>query len=330
MVVRRNNKKTLINYENSIKKSNELSIAKLNHGLTLNQMQLLAFAIYCTQQNGVTEFHKADFEKKFDLEQYRTDRAKEDAQKLTRLQFSIEDLENDYFEYLNVFQRIKYDSGLFTFKWSEDMVPHILEIKDKYVLTDLSVTSKFRSGFSWSLYDFLKAHYGYWHKPMTKEELMNLFCVENVKSYQDNTGLFKTKVLDVAIEELKKHTEFDVWYKEIKKGRAIIGFDIYWTNGEKVDSATSSQITEIQAILDVVFEDMFKYINLRNDKNRERAIEIIKELENYRQHVFEPISITSDFADVLLKNANVYLKELENFLEQDKKPEFYNWLDERE
>ena len=53
-VVRKNEKKTLTNYENSIKKSNELSMAKLNQGLTLNQMQLLAFAIFSTQQNGIT------------------------------------------------------------------------------------------------------------------------------------------------------------------------------------------------------------------------------------------------------------------------------------
>ena len=64
-MVRYNEKKQLTTYENTIKKSNELSMAKLNHGLTLNQMQLLAFAIFCTQQNGVTEFHKINFEKQF-------------------------------------------------------------------------------------------------------------------------------------------------------------------------------------------------------------------------------------------------------------------------
>ena len=64
-------------------------MAKLNHGLTLNQMQLLAFAIFCTQQNGATEFHKVDFEKKVGNNEYRTEEAKKDASKLsTYLQFS--------------------------------------------------------------------------------------------------------------------------------------------------------------------------------------------------------------------------------------------------
>ena len=71
-MVRKNGKKQIVSYENSIKKSNEFSMAKLNQGLTLNQMQLLAYAIYSTQQDGKTEFIKAEFEKKFGIEKYQT------------------------------------------------------------------------------------------------------------------------------------------------------------------------------------------------------------------------------------------------------------------
>ena len=129
--MRKNEKKNLINYENSISKSNEFSMAKLNQGLTLNQMQLLAFAIYSTQKNGVTEFRKADFEKKFSIDQYRTDDAKKDSRRILSLQVGLEDLEDDSFEYWNVFQRMKYSGGLFKCIWSEEMVPHILELKEK-------------------------------------------------------------------------------------------------------------------------------------------------------------------------------------------------------
>lgn len=43
--MRKNNKLHTINFENSIKKSNQLSMAKLSQGLSLNQLQLLYFAI---------------------------------------------------------------------------------------------------------------------------------------------------------------------------------------------------------------------------------------------------------------------------------------------
>ena len=87
----------------ALKKVTNLSMAKLNQGLTLNQMQLFAYAIYSTQQNGKTEFRKVDFEKKFGINKYRTEDAQKDAYRTYRLQFSLEDLENDIVDYLNVF-----------------------------------------------------------------------------------------------------------------------------------------------------------------------------------------------------------------------------------
>jgi len=155
---RKNNKEQFRLTQSEIKKSNELSMAKMNEGLSLNQMQLLAYAIFSTQQDGKTEFNKHDLEKKFNID-YKTKHAKEDAQKVSIVQFSVEDLENDYFEFWNVFKAIRYKSGKFIFKWNEEFIPHILEIKEKYVLTDLAVTSNFKSSFSWTLYEYLKAHY---------------------------------------------------------------------------------------------------------------------------------------------------------------------------
>lgn len=328
--MRKNDKRSLIDYKNSIRKSNELSMAKLNHGLTLNQMQLLAFAIYSTQQNGVTEFHKSDFEKKFSLVDYKTDRAKEDSYRLLDLKVAMEDLENDKFSFWNMFMGMEYNTGLFKFEWNPKMTPHILELKEKYIITDLTITSKFKSSFSWTLYDYLKAHYGYWHKLISKESLMGLFGVENKKAYQKNTGDLKKAVLDVAIAEINQYTELEVRYTEEKKGRAIVGFDLIWSTGEKIVSATQKQIRELHSILDVVFEDTFKYVNLNNQKDRERAIELIRELESYKEYIKEPICITKERAEFLILNANSYVRELEQYLETERKEKtpFYNWLNE--
>lgn len=337
-MVRINTKRQLISYENSIQKSREFSMAKLSQGLTLNQMQLLAFAIYSTQQNGATEFHKADFEKKFGIEKYQTIHAKQDAQKVSSLQFSIEDLENHYFEYWNIFGSIKYKEGLFTFRWNEEFVPHILELKEKYITSDLTITSQFKSGFSWTLYDYLKAHHGYWHKQISKEGLMKLFGVEKVKTYLENTAQFKRAVLDVAIKEINEYTELQVRYNIEKEGRSITGFDLIWSNGQKLTSATKKQIKEIKSIVDIVFEDMFDYINLDNEADRLRARDLIREIEDMRKFTEEPISITSEKAKELIKKAVWNFRQLNGLLEKNhkevspesaKKVQFYNWLEDR-
>lgn len=331
-MVRTNDKKQLFDYENSIQKSNELSMAKLSHGLTLNQMQLLAFAIYCTQKDGRTEFIKADFEKKFGIEKYQTIHAKEDAKRLLDLKFSTEDLENDSFEFWNVFQGIKYKEGLFRFKWSEDMIPHILELREKYVATDLLITAQFKSGFTWTLYDYLRAHYGYWHKVVSKEELMKLFGVEDKKTYKSNTAKFKSTVLDVAINEINKYTELEVRYEEEKQGRRIVGFDLIWSTGEKVKSATKKQIKQLRAITKVIFDDMYEFMNLNDPDNRQRAIELIRESEAMKIHTKEPITITSEMADELIFKANNNLRQLVNMLKKERNGRdlsiYYNWLEE--
>lgn len=329
-MARKNNKKQVVSYENSIKKSNELSMAKLSHGLTLQQMQLLAYAIYSTQQDGKTEFRKADFEKKFGLSRYLTEDAYKDSDRIMSLKTSTEDLENAKFKFWNVFSSMEYDNGKFTFEWNPQMIPHILELKEKFIVADLTITSQFKSGFSWTLYDYIKAHYGYWHKPLSKDALMRLFSVENRKTYIQSTAQFKRGVLDIAIEEINKYTEFEVWYVEEKKGRAIIGFDLHWSTGEKVDSATKKQIKELKTILNAIYEDMFKYIDLQNGENRQAAIEIVRNSQAMHVYTEEPICITRERAERLIMDANWMLGELERLLEADKnsKLPFYNWIKE--
>lgn len=336
-MVRKNEKKQLISYENSIKKSNELSMAKLNQGLSLNQIQLFAFAIYRTQQDGKTQFNKVDFEKKFGLGEYRTEEAKSDVPKLSRLQFSIIDLENDVVDYLNVFQRIRYEKGLFTFKWAEDIIPHILNLSEQFNLTDLTIQSKFSSSFSWILYDYLKGLYGCWYKSISKEALMKLFNVEEVKSYKNNTGLFRQKVLDVAIAEINQFTEINVNYEAEKKGRSIVGFRLDWSTGTNIKRATKKQIKELKLIIDAVQEDVLKYVDIDIKVRRQRAIEIIEEMGKLKRYTEESLSITSEFANDLIKKSNDYLQELNALLTVKSKRDltekrdtsfYYNWLEE--
>ena len=339
-MARKNLKTKLISYENSIKKSNELSMASLYQGLTLNQMQLLAYSIFCTQQNGVTEFRKADFEKKFGVSQYRTEDAMKDSDKITSIKFSTVDMENEKFKFWNAFMAMGYNKGEFSFEWNPKMLPHILEVKEKfYVTTDLTIASKFKSSFSWTLYDYIKAHYNYWYKVVSKQELMELFGVHNTKTYLENTGRFRNSVLDIAIKEINEYTELEVSYKVEKEGRSITGFRIDWSNGTKVTGATKKQIKEIQGIIDITFEDMFQYVNINDENDRQRAIELIRKIEDLRVFTDESSGITSEKANNLIQRGVSDFRELNRLLEKNnralsrdtvKKVKFYNWLEDRD
>src|SRR5690625_2266413 len=168
------------------------------------------------------------------------------------LKASVKDLEHDYFKFTNIFIEMIYNKGHFRFEWNPKMTPHILELKERYVITDLKIASHFKSSFSWRLYDYLKAHYGYWHKELFKEELMKLFAVEEVKSYQKGTAHFKKRVLDVAVGEINRFTELDVWYTQEKVGNKIVGFTLHWSTGKREVGATDKQVSLLREIHDEV------------------------------------------------------------------------------
>lgn len=325
-MVRKNNKEKNIDYERSIKKSNEISMAKLNQGLTLNQMQLLAYAIYSTQQDGNTEFRKHEFQDKFGIEQYRTEDAYSDSGKISSLQFSTQNLEEKKFKFVNVFSSIDYDNGVFTFKWNSDFVPHILELKT-YSLIDLTITSKFRSGFSWTLYEYLKAHFGNWYKEVSKEVLMKLFNVEDRVTYVKSTAQFKRGVLDVAIEEINKHSEFEVWYTEKKIGNKITGFVLHWSTGKTSASATEKQITLLREIHAEVEKSMFDYLTLNNIDQARTHIISIKNMHNELTK-----GLSTEKASEYIQESLLHYKQLETLLESEGNKRdtsfYYNWLEE--
>src|SRR5699024_10464780 len=131
------------------------------------------------------------------------------------------------------------------------------------------IAAHFKSSFSWRLYEYLKAHYGYWHKYFSKEELMNLFAVEDKKTYQKSTAQLKRGVLDVAINEVNQFTELEVWYKEQKVGNKIIGFKIHWSAEKQEIGATEKQLALLKEIYDEVDRRIYDYFSLKNTYNLE-------------------------------------------------------------
>ena len=286
MIFNRNIKKISTAADGLYKKSNEISMSQLNSGLTLNQTHLLTYAIFNTQQNGVSEFKKVDFENMM-KKSSNSYELRKDALFLMDLKFAIGIDRKTEFDFLNIFQRFRYKDGVITVKWSEDMIPHIMNLQDKYIVADLNITSNFSSSHSWVLYEYLKANYGRWSIELTKENLMNLFGVSHVKTYQNKTYSLKQKVLNVAVEEINKYTEYQVSYKDIKKGRSIVGFLIEWSVGEIVKGATSKQKREAERKFNHLI-DLISEVFLKEDLPFEK-LQRLKELQEKAGDIYDGI-----------------------------------------
>ena len=111
----------------------------------------------------------------------------------------------------------------------------------------------------------------------------------------------------LRLRKIQRTYQLEVWYKEEKIGRAIIGFDIHWSTGTRVASATKKQIKELQTVVDAVFDRTDDYLSLGDLENLKRAIQRAREVEGYRQFTIEPISITSEYA----KKALCYKEQMQ-------------------
>lgn len=306
----------IISKETGITKSNELSTSKLSTKLSLNQMQLFAYAILSTQRDGLATFNKVDFEKQFNLEKYHTQAIRKDCDKL--LDLKVKPYQNeDNWGIKHVFIDMLYKYGTVSFTWHPDMLPHITELKNKYTLLDLSITKNFKSGYSWILYEYLLAKYGYYSIEFTKNELMQLFGVSNKISYINNTSDFKGRVLDVAISEINEFTEYTVKYDELKRGRSINGFKLYFSKSKTLKGATQKQINYIVDLLGKLKEDyIFRIIDIDDAEQATKANSLImKTLREARGVDFG--RLTHDKADELIKHLNSTIKLIETIISDD-------------
>lgn len=308
----------LINSETSINKSNTLSTSKLSSKLKLNQMQLFAYAILATQRDGLATFDKAAFEKQFNIQGYNSHRIKEDCEELGYLRIKLYDDIEEWEVGTVVFENIRYKRGTVSFIWHKDMLPHITELKSKYTRLDLDITKQFKSGYSWTLYEYLLAKYGYYTLEFTKDEILSFFAVGKIATYQKNTSNFKTTVLDVAIKEINEHTEYTVKYDEIKRGRAITGFKLFFSKGKILKSATQKQTAYIIDLLaNLKDEYYFKIIDIQGVQQSDKANQLIFEtLKSTRQVDFN--KLTHDKADELIKHLNRTIKLLDKMISDDK------------
>lgn len=128
-------------------------------------------------------------------------------------------------------------SGIVRVRLDEDLIPHLFDLKEKYLSYGLKNILCMKSQYSIRIYEMLKAYYdmkiGQTDKrsagdklnaprevswTIELEELKKQLMVDDVKSYA-NFNLFKTKVLEIAQREINEMTDIDFQFTPVIKGR---------------------------------------------------------------------------------------------------------------
>ena len=125
-----------------------------------------------------------------------------------------------------------YDgNGVLTIKLSDEIKPFVLELNKYYTQYQLKNINNIESIYGLRLYEILKCddNKAKETKNIFKYSMQELREMLNCEKTFKQFGQFKEKVIEKGINEINKHTDFEVEVKYIKTGRKIthIEFEIH-------------------------------------------------------------------------------------------------------
>ena len=149
--------------------------------------------------------------------------------------------------------------GYFTFEFSKNIKPFLLQIKDNFTVLDIRNLLYLDSIYAIRFYEYCKEFERFKHFEFNVDELKEKFGLSNrYKNYFD----FKLKVLQQARTELMQSSELYFDFEEIKQGKKVtrLRFNIIKNNKNLVrkddNDEMKSFINEIHLIVkDFVSED---------------------------------------------------------------------------
>ena len=138
--------------------------------------------------------------------------------------------------------RVVYQSkqGKITCTFNPLVVPHLIGLREKFSSYPLKNAVEFTSSYTWRFYEVLVSwaqpksqtagRFAGWINAQPVDELRLMLGVPD--SYRWN--MFETRVLDVAIKELRKKARIRVYIDRVKTGRKITHLKIRFIEDDQI------------------------------------------------------------------------------------------------
>jgi plasmid replication initiation protein len=141
--------------------------------------------------------------------------------KLMRTDIKVEDQKNQSITRINICSKAEYKKrdGCITIKFTDDIMPYLSQVRQKFVLYNLKEIANFGSLYTTRLYELIQEFKDTGYMIKSVERLRDIFAVgESFKRYND----FKRYTFDHACKEINNNHELNLGYEEIKEGRKVI------------------------------------------------------------------------------------------------------------
>lgn len=214
-----------------IVKSNQV-IQKSRYHLTIQQQKLILYLISKIRPDD-TEFKEYIFDLKdickilnINIDGTNYIRLKDSLQKIADTSFWLEiDGVDRLYRWIDDVVLFKKEPKV-KIKLDEDLKPFLLQLKESFTYYQLENVLCFDSKYSFRLYELFKSYEFKTDFIISVDDLKKYLMADNK---YDRFTLFKTNVLNKAIDEINKYTDLKVSYELVRNNRVIteIKFDLF-------------------------------------------------------------------------------------------------------
>lgn len=106
--------------------------------------------------------------------------------------------------------------------FTQDVIEHITRLDGEFASYQLEKVGNMTSAYAIRIYELLAQHRAIGHRTLNMASLREKLGVEPGE-YKLTTNFIR-KVIEVAVEQINKHSDLTVSYKPVKTGRAITDF----------------------------------------------------------------------------------------------------------
>lgn len=287
-------------------KSNDLISA--NYTLNLNEQKMVLYAISKLDKENI-KFNYIDLNiKKFldllDVTDRNYEKIRNIARGLRKKEIIIDTGKKEFITGWFSGVTINKSSGDMKIRFDDDLIPYLLELKERFTRYELKNILSLKSVYSIRLYELLKQYEKIGKREFKLEKLKE--CLGLLKEEYPRIYDFERWVLKVAKEEINQNTDIFINYKKINSGRKITSILFKIESQFQEDEIFTNDIGELKTkmgfnnekfsnrqILDIYEKavemagnediDIFEYIRLNymyiKDKARNKYTYLLKALE---------------------------------------------------
>ena len=138
----------------------------------------------------------------------------------------------------NMVEYAAFKDSVISISFTPFMMPLLEGLKGNHTSYPLRDVVRLKSVYAIQFYELFKQFLAIGERTMTVAEIREMFELESkYKVHKD----FKKNVIDVAIDEINKHTPLSVSYEIDKPGRAVRGYKFKFGYTSKIDAGKTKE-----------------------------------------------------------------------------------------